>query len=166
MKTLPCLILSSVVAHAATVLVLPNTTGNRGYDYVTNYSVIAVSGNTLNQTVAVGTTTFWPLMGGAASTNTTSDASVGTRNLLALPTIFTNLYFYASASPGSGKTSTLTVLTNGVSTGFTCQLTATSTATNRAGSVAVPAGVEVGVSINTAASSTAVKYSWAVNLLQ
>ncbi len=99
-------------------------------------TISTASGNTLNQTVAVSTTTFWPLFGGAATTNLTSDVSTGTRNLVTLPTVLTNLYFYASASPGSGKTTTLTILTNGVSTGMSCALTATS------------------------------KYSWAVNLMQ
>lgn len=166
MKTILLCLLACVVCRAATVVMIPNTTGIGG-DLVlaTNYSVAAVAGNTLNQTVAVNTITFWPLFGNAAATNTTTDASTGTRNLFTLPTIITNIYFYSSASPGSGKTTVLTILTNGVSTGLTCGLTATAKATNTA-SVTIPAGVEVGVSITTASASTAVKYSWAVNLLQ
>lgn len=166
MKTLLILLLATSL-HGAIVVMVPNTTGVGGdLMMVTNYSVIAGNGNTLNQTVAVNTTTFWPLLGNAAVTNQTSDLTIGTRNLITLPTILTNLYFYSSASPGSGKTTTLTILTNGVSTGMTCQLTATTKATNNTSSVMVGPGIEVGVSISTASASTAVKYSWAVNLLQ
>ncbi len=169
MKTLPCLLLSALTLSAATVVMVPNTTGVGGdLMLATNYSVIVANGTTLNQTVAVGVTTFWPLFGGAAATNLTADVTTGTRSLIALPTILTNLYFYSSAAVGSGRTTTLTILTNGVSTGMSAAIAGASAtkSTNTASSVSVPAGVEVGVSILTAASSTAVKYSWAVNLLQ
>ncbi len=154
-------------AHAFLVNILTLGEGPLTNSLITRpLNASTASGNTLNQTVAINSTTFWPLFGGAAATNLTSDVSTGTRNLVTLPTVLTNLYFYSSASPGSGKTTTFTILTNGVSTGMTCALTATAKATNNTSSVTVLAGVEVGVSIATAASSTAVKYSWAVNLLQ
>ncbi len=127
-----------------------------------------IGGNTYNQTVAPGTTTFWPLWT-QGQTNQLTDSSSGTRNILTEPTILTNLYFYATFPAGVGKTNILTILTNGISTTMTAKIGgATITkATNTTEYLTILAGTEVGVNITTAPLAVPPsKFSWAVSLKQ
>jgi len=128
----------------------------------TSRSSLQFSGNTMNATIAANTTWFTRLSGWP--TNATSDTTLFTREILAATTLFTNFYVKVSAAAGSGKTDTVTLLTNGVSTGFTVTVAGTTqtSGTNAVGSAWAFAGSEIGVSLNVPSAGTASKFSWAV----
>jgi len=128
----------------------------------------SIGGTSGNQIVLPGSTTYWPLYGNGA-TNQILDSSCGTRSILTEPTILTNLYFYMSAPVGTaGRTNTLTIFTNGVSTTMSAQiggLTQTK-ATNTLQYLTISAGTEVGIQLIVTPLSIAAKYSWAISLKQ
>lgn len=92
----------------------------------------------------------------------TSDVSGGTRVPILHDCMLTNLLVVASGTLGSGKTATITVLTNGVATSLSTTITGASPLknTNTTASAFVGQGYEIGVSITTASGSTAAKFAW------
>jgi hypothetical protein len=93
----------------------------------------------------------------------TSDASGITRCLIPAGGTLANLYVIASANPGA-VVNTVTIMTNGVSTGITVTLNNVTSANDTTHTAPVLAGYEVGLKIVQAASSTAVKWGWGFQL--
>ncbi len=118
-----------------------------------NYSEIA--GNSNNGTLATGSAYYFPA-NGSLSASTTTDASAGTRTIIARAATIQNLYYIASAS----STSTITVMKNGVATTVTCSTSASTTCNDTSHTFTVVAGDELGIKI--AATTTAVKHSWSI----
>lgn len=96
--------------------------------------------------------------GGAAISDTTGI----TRCVLPAAGTLCNLYVIASGNPGS-VANTVTVMTNGVTTGITVTLNNVTSANDTTHLVAVLAGTEVGIKIVTGAG-TAVKWGWGFQL--
>jgi hypothetical protein len=140
------------------------TSGSMSKILTTVYQEFA--GNTAGNTIAAAVTQFYSLTGNSITNALTSDASQLTRTLNARAVSSATIYLKTSAAVGSGKTDTVTLLTNGVSTGVTVTISgASQTSNNGTGTFAsLPAGNEIGISIATVASSTAVKWSWAIKL--
>jgi hypothetical protein len=132
-----------------------------GVTVATNTLSAILGGSTGNQVVPVNTTVYLPLNNSFTNFFTT-DASGGTRMVCPKTTLFTNLYVVASASMGGGKTTTVTLMTNGVASDLVASLTATTTGNDTTHGVTVLAGWQVGLKITTQSASTPVKYCWGI----
>ena len=118
------------------------------------------SGTTGNALLGIGTTTFLP-PNNTSATLSLVDAVAGTRTPLTRATTLQNLYAIVTPTPGVGKTTIFTVLTNGVASPLTVSIAGALTNGNDTTHfVSVPSGTEIGVKIVTAASSTAGKAAW------
>lgn len=117
-----------------------------------------VAGNTGNQAVPVNSSAWYHPYN--TSTNiTTSDASGVTRMLIPANTTLQNFYALASGNPGA-VANTVNWYTNGVLM-ETLTLNNVTTANDTSSKYPVLAGWELGVKVVSAASGTAVKWSWA-----
>jgi hypothetical protein len=105
--------------------------------------------------------TYW-MAPNNSFTNAAADASGVTRCTIPAAGTLANLYVTASANPGA-VANTVTIMTNGVSTGITCTLNNVTTGNDTTHAVAVLAGTEVGIKVVTLAG-TAVKWNWGFQL--
>lgn len=130
---------------------------------LTNVSGGFLSGNTGGIVVPAGVTNYFPVSN-SATNGYTVDSQGSSRTIIPFSGMMTNYYVVSNAAVGSGKTNTLTVLTNGVSTGIIATMggTSLSNATDLAHGVLVGAGTGVSLQIITASASTAVKYAWGI----
>ena len=95
-------------------------------------------------------------------TNAAADTSGATRSTIPCDGTLTSLFVTTSASPGA-VANTVTIMTNGVSTGIVATLNAVTSANDTTHQVAVLAGTEVGVKVVTGAG-TAVRWGWGFQL--
>lgn len=123
-------------------------------------------GNTGGALIGANVTAYYAPDGNSATNISTSDLTTQTRNELSQAITSVTLYARTSAAVGSGKTDTITVFTNGVSTGIQVAITGTSQTTgNATGTInSLAAGNEIGLQINTQSASTPVKWSWSLKV--
>lgn len=141
---------TSAGAVATTLAVVPRT----------------MTGNTGGALIGANVTCYYAPSGNSITNIQTSDVSAQTRNELSQSINNITLYVRTSAAVGSGKTDTITVFTNGVSTGIQVAITGTSQTTgNATGTInSLAAGNEIGLQINTQSASTPVKWSWSLKV--
>lgn len=123
-------------------------------------------GNTGGALIGANVTAYYAPDGNSATNVSTSDLTTQTRNELSQAITSITIYARTSLAVGNGKTDTITVFTNGVSTGIQVAITGTSQTTgNATGTIAsLAAGNEIGLQISTQSASTPVKWSWSVKV--
>jgi len=119
------------------------------------------SGTTGGSAPGAGSTIYLP-PGNTFNSLPTTDSSAITRTPVTRTTTLQNLYVVLSAAPGTGKTNTLTVLTNGVASALSVDVAGAATTGNDiAHTVSVPAGTEIGVRLMTAIGAPSSRTAWA-----
>ena len=139
--------------------VLTATAGGAAWTSLTNFPQ-NWSGTSGGLLVPIGATVFLP-PNNSSSNLITSELAGATRCPITRALTLQNLFVVSSPAPGSGKTTTVTIMTNGVASPIVATVSATATnANDTTHTVYVPAGTEIGVKIVTSALSTAGKCAW------
>jgi hypothetical protein len=121
------------------------------------------AGNTGNFLIPANVTYFYALNGNSITNVQTSDTTCWTRNLVTRQTTLQNFYVQLSAAPGASRTTTVTVMTNGVASSIVATITAGATTGNdTTRTETIAAGTEVGIRIGTVASTVTARASWAI----
>ena len=119
------------------------------------------SGTTGNALLGLGTTTFLS-PNNTSATLSLSDVAAGTRTPLTRATTLQNLYIVVAPAPGVGKSTVVSITTNGVASSIVATVTGTATnANDTARAITVPAGTEIGIRITTTSASVAGRVGWA-----
>ena len=120
----------------------------------------ANSGNAL---LGANATYYFAPNGNGQTNLQTADVSGFTRNLVTRTTVLQNFYGMLTVAPGASRTTTFTVMTNGVASSITFGISASAvTGNDTVHTETIVAGVEVGIRIATVASAAAAKPSWAL----
>ena len=139
--------------------VLTVTANGTAWTSLTNF-IRVWSGTTGGLLLGIGTTTYLP-PNNTSSNLITVEAAGATRCPLTRSTTLQNLYVVVTPAPGSGKTTTVTLMTNGNASAIVASVVGTATnANDTTHTVSVSAGTEIGVKIVTTASSVAGKAAW------
>ncbi|MCD4832670.1 MAG: hypothetical protein K8R31_02665, partial [Bacteroidales bacterium] len=117
------------------------------------------TGNTRNQTILVGSSSYAPITG-TINPNATDSKGV-TRNIVWRSGTIKNLYVIVDGNPGAVN-NVITIMINGAPTSVTVTLNNVTNGSDVANSFTVVPGDEIGVKIVTPPVANAVKWSWAV----
>lgn len=159
--TQPGTIITNGATSAHTV---SNTfTIDAGHHLIATNNISSWAGNTGSVLTAAAVTNFYALNGNSVTNVAGTDTTAWTRTLMTRTTTLQNLYILLSAAPGASRTTTVTILTNGVASNLEATATASGTTGNDTTHfVTIAAGTEVGIRIVTVTSATASRISWGV----
>ena len=122
--------------------------------------VMTIHGS-ISSLLAASTTVYLPASGCWCTNMLTSDTSGRTRTVFTRAGTLKNLYVVSSAAASSGKTHTLTIMTNGVASNVVVTLNNATSGNDTSDTIPnIAGGTEIGMKIVSSSSATASAFEW------